>query len=105
VKIIAAHHPSFCPPSRPPQTKINRKASSEIVFAENVIARDLCPVGEGRLIESKLIIEVGNDIVAVLDHFARSFGKAWLIAIDQRQAPCAKDMKNHAAKKQQRVID
>jgi hypothetical protein len=70
-----------------------------------VIARDLCPVGEGRLIKSELIIEVGNDVVAAPDHFARSFGKARLIAIDQRQAPCAKDVKNHAAKKQQRVID
>ena len=32
-------------------------------------------------------------------HFARSLGKARLIAIDQRQGPCAKDVKNHAAKK------
>ena len=81
-----------------------REASSEIVFAENVIAGDLCPVGEGRLIESKLIIEVGNDVVAALDHFARSFGKARLIPIDQRQAPCAKDVKQNAGEKQYRVF-
>ena len=64
-----------------------------------MIAHDLCPVGEGRLIESKLIIEVGNDVVPALDHFARSFCKARLIPIDKGQAPCAKDVKNHAAKK------
>ena len=76
-----------------------REASSEIVFAENVIAGDLCPVGEGRLIESKLIVEEGNDVVVALDHFARSFGKARLIPIDKRQAPCAKDVEQYAAKK------
>jgi len=70
-----------------------------------VIAGDLRPVGEGRLIESKLIIEAGNDVVAAPDHFARSFGKTRLIPIDKGQAPCAKDVKDHAAKKQQRVID
>ena len=82
-----------------------RKTSGEIVLAENVIAGDLCPLGEGRLIESKLIIEVRNDVVPAFDHFARSFGKARLIPINQRQAPCAKDMENYAAEKQQRVID
>jgi hypothetical protein len=46
-----------------------------------------------------LIVEVGNDVVPALDHFARSFGKARLIAIDQRQRPGAKDVKKYAAKK------
>ena len=81
-----------------------RKASGEIVFAENVIAGDLCPVGEGRLIESKLIIEVGNDVVLAFDHFARSFGKARLIPIDQRQAPCPENVKQNAGEKQYRVF-
>ena len=76
-----------------------RKTSGEIIFAENVIARELRPVGQGRLIEPKLIIEVGNDVVAALDHFARSFGKTRLIPIDKRQAPCAKDVKNYAGEK------
>jgi hypothetical protein len=64
-----------------------------------VIARDLCPVGKGGLIESKLIIEVGNDVVPALDHFARSFGKTWLIPIDKGQAPCPENVKKNAPEK------
>jgi hypothetical protein len=98
VKIIAANHPSFSPPSRRPQTK------SDMAVSAAAIAGDLRPVGEGRLIESKLIIEVGNDVVPALDHFARSFGKARFIPIDQRQAPCARDVKKNAGEKQYRVF-
>ena len=81
-----------------------RKPSGEIIFAKYAIASDLCPIGKRRLIESKLIIEVRNDVVAALDHFARSFGKARLIPIDQGQAPCAKDVKKYAGQKQYRVF-
>jgi len=74
-----------------------RKASGEIALAEQVIAGELCLVGEGRLIKAQLIIKVRNDVVTALDHFARSFGKPRLIPIDQRQAPCAENVKQNAA--------
>src|SRR5437870_2101682 len=76
----------------------------EIVFTKNTIACYLRPVGEGRLIKSKLIIEVRHDVVSARDHLARSFGKPRLVAINQRQTPCAGDVKKDAGEKKQRVI-
>ena len=47
-----------------------REARREIVLAKDAVAHRLCPVGEGRLVQARLVIEVGNDIVAALDHLA-----------------------------------
>ena len=64
-----------------------------------MIARNLHPIGEGRLIEPELIVKVGNYVITPLNHFARSFGKARLVTIDSRQAPCAKNVKENSKNK------
>ena len=51
-----------------------------------------------------MIVEIGNDIIAALNHLARGFSKARLVAINQRQIPCAGDVKDNAAHEQERVI-
>jgi hypothetical protein len=48
---------------------------------------------------------VRNNTIAALDHLARRFGKARFVTVDQRQAPCASNVKKEAANKKQRVID
>ena len=48
-----------------------------------------------------MIVEIGNDIIAALPHLARCFGKSRLVAIDQRQAPRARDVKKQAAEKRE----
>ena len=73
-------------------------------FRQKPVAADLRPVGEGRFIETILIVEIRNDVIASLDHLARRFGKTRLVAIDQRQAPRADDVKGNAGNEQQRVI-
>src|SRR5438067_849667 len=75
------------------------KTRSKIVFTKNFIARDLRPVSEGRFIKAKLIIKIGHDVIAALDHFARSFGKTRLVAVDQRQAPGTDNVKRQYDKK------
>src|ERR1051325_6954409 len=47
-----------------------REARRKIVLAKDTVARRLCPVGEGRLVQARLVIEVGDDIVAALDHLS-----------------------------------
>ena len=80
------------------------KSRCKIVFAKDFVACDLRPIGEGRLIETKLIVKVRNDVVASFYHLPRRFGKARLIAVDQRQSPSAGDVKQHGAGKQEGVI-
>ncbi|HCP91050.1 MAG TPA: hypothetical protein DIT76_03230 [Spartobacteria bacterium] len=48
-----------------------------------------------------MIVEVRNDVIGALDHLARRFGKARLVAIDERKIPCAGDVKQDAANKQE----
>src|SRR2546423_10762325 len=38
-----------------------RETRGKIIFAKNTITHDLKPVGQWRFIESKLIVEIGND--------------------------------------------
>ena len=66
------------------------------VFAEEMITGDLTPVGERRFIETITIVEIRHDIIAPLDHLARSLGETRFIAIDQRQRPGAGEMKKQA---------
>src|SRR6266404_1442085 len=77
------------------------KTCREIVFPKDFVARDLRPVGEGRFVEAEVIVEIRNDVIAALNHFARRFGEARLVPIDERKTPCAGDVKEHAAKKQE----
>ena len=58
------------------------KARRKIIFAEQAITGDLSPIGEGRLVQAEVIVEVGNNVVATLNHLARCFGKARLVAVD-----------------------
>ena len=81
-----------------------RQARSERVLPEDAVARDLEPISERRLIEAVTVVEIRNDIIAALDHFARRLGEARLIAIDQRQRPGAGEMKKQAPKKEEREI-
>src|SRR5207237_9590174 len=74
-----------------------RETGGEIVFTEAPVARHLRPIGEGRLVETELIVEVGNDVIAALDHFARCLCETRLVAVDQRQAPCPDHVKQDAA--------
>ncbi len=74
------------------------KSRREIVFAEHSVARDLGPVGEGRFIKAKLIIEIRYGVVAALDHFPRRLREARFVAIHQRNAPRADDVENGAPK-------
>ena len=46
------------------------EARCKIILAKDAVADCLRPVGEGRFVEARLIIEVGNNIVAALDHLA-----------------------------------
>ena len=80
------------------------KARRKIVLAENAVAQRLTPVRKRRLIEAILIVEKRNDVIAALQHLARCLGKARLIAIDQRQAPRAREMKKQAAEKEESEI-
>ena len=80
-----------------------RKSGREIVLSKNLVTGDLCPIGEGRFVETEMIVEIGNDIIAALSHLARCFCKARLVAIDQRQTPCSGDVEENAAHEQERV--
>src|ERR1051325_4084971 len=109
-----------CPPSKafsahPQSTKRNRhreqrgrngrgETRGKIVLAENMIARDLCPIREGRLVEAKLIIEVRNNVITALDHLARGLRESRFVAVNQRQGPRPENVKKYAAKKQDRVF-
>src|ERR1700730_15221500 len=73
------------------------KTRGEIVLAEDCKTGDLRPIGEGWFVQAKLVIEMRDDVIASLNHFARSFGEARLIAVDQRQAPSAGEMKKSTA--------
>src|ERR1700682_4426635 len=73
VKTIALHQPSRFPPMRACDAEGSR---GESIFAKHAVTRDLGPVGEGRLIEAILIVEMRNDVIATLDHLARRFSKA-----------------------------
>jgi hypothetical protein len=42
----------------------------KIVLTKDFVAGSLCPIGEGRLIEAKLIVKVRNDVIAALEHLA-----------------------------------
>src|SRR5947207_4874667 len=74
-----------------------RKARREIVLAEDGIARDLRPINEGRLIEAILVVEKRDNVIASLAHFAGSFGKTGLVAIDERNDPGPGDMEKKRA--------
>src|SRR5207249_9177416 len=63
----------------------------------------LRPIGQGRLVETQLIVEVRDDIIAALDHLARCLRETWLVPIDQWQIPCADDVKKETAEKKCRV--
>ena len=51
-----------------------------------------------------MVIEIRNDVVAALQHFARSFGETRLVAIDQRQGPGASEVKEQAGEKNENEI-
>jgi hypothetical protein len=51
-----------------------------------------------------MIVEVWNDVIAALNHLTRRFREARLVAINQRDEPCAGRMKEQATKKKQRAI-
>ncbi len=68
----------------------------ERVLAKEMITGDLTPIGEWWFVETITIVEIRHDIIATLDHLARSLGKTRLIAIHQRQRPGAGQMKKQA---------
>src|SRR5205085_10605583 len=72
--------------------------------SENSKACDLRPIGEGRFIETQLIVDMRDDVIAPLNHFPRCFSETRLVAVDQRNAPRSKDVKENASEKQQNVI-
>ena len=80
------------------------KSGREIVLSKNLVTGDLCPIGEGRFVETEVIVEIGNDIIAAFNHLARCFSKARFVAIDQRQIPCAGDVKENAADEQECIL-
>src|SRR6266850_1634392 len=46
------------------------KTRREIILSKDFEARHLGPVGEGRFVEAILVVEIRNDVIATLDHFA-----------------------------------
>ena len=80
------------------------EAGRERVFPKDPVARDLTPIGERRFVEAIAIIEIGHDIIAALDHLARSLGKTRLVAVDQGQHPAAGEMKKQAAAEEREKI-
>src|SRR6266481_6734928 len=50
------------------------KTCRKIIFPEQAITGSLGPIGEGRLVQAEVIVEVGNNVVAALNHLARGFG-------------------------------
>ena len=78
------------------------EARGEIVVAEEAIAERLQPVGEGRFVEAVVVVEVGDDVIAPLQHLARGLGKARLVTIDQRQGPRAGEVEKKAREKDER---
>ena len=107
MKIIAANSFSPCEDRQRDERSCDRRRETrgEIIFAEDFVAGDLCPVGEGRLVQAQLVVEMRHDIIAALDHFPGGFGKTWFVAIDQRHAPGADRVKKKAAQKEHAVID
>ena len=105
-KIIAAHNPTRSSAMRRPHAKIDNAVSAAAIAdgkraaksfcPKTLVARDLRPIGEGRLIEAILVIEVRNDVIAALDHLARCFGETRFVAIDQRNNPSAGEVEEQA---------
>src|SRR5581483_10312330 len=80
------------------------KTRGQIILPEYAIAGDLRPVSERRFIESIFVVEVGDNVILAFDHFARRFGKARLVAIDQRNDPGAGDVKEDATGEEEEKI-
>lgn len=109
--------PAKAVPAQPPapRKKQNSNASCchyrrqprrEIGFIKEMETRDLSPIEKRRLVESRLIIEIGNDIIRALAHLARGLGKAGLIPIDERQGPGPSAMQEKAGKEYEgRITD
>src|SRR5205814_4503503 len=81
-----------------------RETRGKIIFAKDTIGRDLEPVGQRRVIETKLVVEIVDDEIVALAHFPRRFGETWLVAVDSRQTPGARKVKKQAPNKQHDVI-
>src|SRR6266568_7698341 len=58
------------------------EARRKIVLAKNTITYRLCPIGEGRFVETQLIIKARDDVITALNHLARCFGETRFVAVD-----------------------
>src|SRR5438067_1768906 len=50
--------------------------------AFHTITRDLKPIGQRWFVETKLVVEKGDDEISALAHFPRRFGETWFVAVD-----------------------
>ena len=66
-------------------------AGPEFVDAKDLKVGAHPPVGEGRLVEAILVVEVGHDPLAAVDHLDGGMGEAWFVAVDKGQRPNARD--------------
>src|ERR1051326_8502977 len=69
-----------------------------------MVARDLGPIDERRFVEPILVVEPGDHIIAALAHLARSFRKARLVPIDERNNPGPGNVKKKRAEKDDNEI-
>jgi len=63
------------------------EAGGEFVLAEEFVGGFLEPVDEGGFVEAEFVVEVGDDEIVALEHFAGGFGETGFVAVDQRQGP------------------
>src|SRR5256885_16060085 len=76
--------PSEKQPRRQRRRNGRGKPGREIVFAKNRVAGDLGPINEGRFIETILVVEERDDVIAALAHLAGGFRKTRLDPYNKR---------------------
>jgi hypothetical protein len=62
-----------------------RQPETELAHPENADRQRLQPVGQDRLVEAQLAIQVGGDEVAALEHLARGLAERAFVEVEQRK--------------------
>ena len=77
------------------------KTRREVVFAEQLVKRNLAPVSQRGFVVARRIVESRQDPVAALAHFPRSFRETGLVAVHERQDPRPAQVQRQRERKKQ----
>src|SRR5262249_19014847 len=72
----------------------------KFVFAEEGEGGRLKPIDQGRFIEAILVVEIRDDPVAPLAHFAGGLGEAGFVAVQEREVPGTEGIEEENGQKQ-----